>query len=322
VTLLDESGTVVRGVLSATDGAFTLQAPAPGLYVVRSEALGQATAETPVDLGEPGPPLVLVSPPQAPDTRIPSARADAACRVPPETARRVAALWDEAGKVLRVVEWSSRSGLLTVESEIWFKSMEPRRLRVVDEARSPRPGFRPTGPLPSPPASELAEEGFIRGGGPGEPITFHGPDAATLLSDAFAATHCLGFADSGPEDGWVGLTFAPLDPEAREVEGTLWLDAGTGEPTRLEYRYTALPWPVKTDKAGGGCDFQRLPGGAWIVGRWWLRMPRVGVREERLTQWDPPRKRYTLTSLVEEGGEVTRVKWADGRIEVLTPEAP
>lgn len=162
----------------------------------------------------------------------------------------------------------------------------------------------------------MAQYGFIQGG-EGEGYSFYAPDTRTLLSSVFTDTHCLGFTPDGPEEGWVGLTFRPRFDRGLDVEGTLWIDARTLGPKRLEYRYSALPWSLKTDKAGGLVDFHKLEGGPWVVQRWWIRSPRVGVRSVRLTQWDEPRQQFGLSAVVEDGGEVVRVRLRDGRVERL-----
>lgn len=319
VLLADSAGTEVRAVLTDDAGTFVLSAPAPGHYRVRAEVVGHATAEAVTQVTSEGAEVELFVVRTPPEVGGGSVKADGACRIPADDAERINGLWAEASKALRALRWAESTGALRLQSETWYRSLEPRRLRVLEEARTPRPGFHATARIPSPPAETLVREGFVQGGGPGESVAFHGPDPAVLLDPVFARTHCLGFDAEGPEHGWVGLTFAPLDTDAREVAGTLWIDGATGAPRRLEYRYTALPWPVKTDKAGGGMDFEQLAQGPWIVRRWWLRMPRVGVREERITQWAAPQRRYVLSGLMEEGGEVTHVRLSDGTVSALDP---
>jgi len=319
VRLSDGAGAEVSVALTDTAGWFVLPAPAQGPYQVSAEVVGHATAEAAAQVTAEGAKVELFASPTPLEAGGRSVKADGACRIPPEDAARIARLWAETSKALRALRWVEASGMLQLQSDTWYRSLEPRRLRVTEEARTPRPGFHPTARMPSPPAESLAREGFVQGGGPGESVAFHGPDPVTLLDPVFARTHCLGFAADGPEPGWVGLTFEPLDTDAREVAGTLWIDSATGAPRRLEYRYTALPCPIKTDKAGGGMDFEQLAQGPWIVRRWWLRMPRVGVREERITQWAAPQLRYVLSGLVEEGGEVTHVRMSDGTVAALDP---
>lgn len=312
----------VAQTLSGTDGTFRLASPTPGRYLVRAEALTHTGTVAAVSTEDGPHRLTLTLQARPPDTDLPSVRADRQCRVGLEERSRIAALWDEAAKALRVAEWTRSTGAVELQTETWYRRLEPRRLRVQEEARTPRPGFHATGYVPSPPASELAAQGFIWGGAPGEALSFHGPDATTLVDPGFLASHCLGFDPDGPSEGWVGLTFASREPDTRDVEGTLWIDAASGAPRRLEYRYTDLPWPIKTEKVGGGMDLEALSGGAWIVRRWWIRMPRVAVREERITQWDAPRRRYALEAVVEEGGQVTCVRFPDGSTQTLEPLEP
>lgn len=319
VSLLDAGGATVAATVTGSDGAFDLALPGPGERRLLGEAPGFVTAGADVDPDASGVPFILRMAPAALELPPSRVRADEDCRVSDVDAARIAAAWNEAAKALAAVRWMEQSGGMSLESATWYREMEPRRLRVTEESRTPRAGFHPTARPPSPPAAELARDGFVQGGGPGESLSFHGPDAATLLDPVFLATHCRGFEPDGPEDGWIGLTFAPRDREAREVEGTLWVDRATGAPARLEYRYTSLPWPIKTDKVGGGLEISRLAGGPWIVHRWWLRMPRVGFREERITQWAEPTRRYTLTAVVEEGGEITRVRLPDGTVHAILP---
>lgn len=319
VSLMDGAGATVAAAVTGADGAFDLTAPGPAAYRIQGEAPGLTTAETQVDVSATGAEVVLRSTPRALDLPASRVKADGDCRIQEADAARIVAAWNEAAKALAAAQWMEQSGLMRLESATWYREMEPRRLRVTEESRTPRAGFHPTARHPSPPAAVLARDGFVQGGGLGESLAFHGPDPATLLDPVFAATHCRGFEPKGPEEGWVGLTFAPRDGDARDVEGTLWVDGTTGAPARLEFRYTSLPWPVKTDKVGGGLELSRLAGGPWIVHRWWLRMPRVGLREERITQWAEPTRRYTLTAVVEEGGEITRVRLADGTIHEILP---
>jgi hypothetical protein len=108
------------------------------------------------------------------------------------------------------------------------------------------------------------------------------PDAALLVSDEFAATHCFGLTPD--EEGLVGLTFEPV-PGRRlpEVSGTIWVDRATSELKFLDYEYTGLPGLLARAELGGRVEFQRLPSGAWIVRYWHVRTPDIAVSEVRTT---------------------------------------
>jgi len=322
VVLEDATAVPVAVALSDANGGFGFDLPGPGRYLLRGYHPGREAGPLPLTLGEGYAGEVELRLPSVviPLDDLSTERGGRSCRLPEATAERVVALWNEVHKALSVATLVEDRGLHGFEVETWYKELDPRRLRVLDEDRSPRSGFRPTVRIPSPPAAELAREGFVRGGGPGESLAFYGPDARTLTSVTFPSTHCLGFREDGPEDGWVGLTFSPLDDRAMDVDGVLWIDGATYEPRLLEYRYSRLPWPVKTDKVGGRSEFRRLSDGALIVSRWWMRMPRVGVGQSRITQWAEPTTRYTLAAVFEEGGEVLRVRMPDGSLEEMQQE--
>lgn len=316
VTLVDAGGVTTGRTLSDSLGAFELATSAAGPLVVHAEHPGYEIVERRVEAATGAAPLELVARRRAVDLPRDELKVDKRCTLEPEQAAQVADAWGEARKVFRASLIAQEMGMVRFQTETWYRQLSPR-LRVVEEDRTPHEGFRATARMASPPPEELAREGYVRGGAPGEGISFFAPDAATLLSPLFTSAHCLGFDDSGPEKGWVGLTFRPLDPNAKDVEGTLWIDRRTFEPTRLEYRYTALPWPVKPDKTGGVLEFTRTANGAPIVEQWWMRMPRVEMKSVRITQWAEPRPRYTLSALIEEGGRVVRVQTRNGDVEDL-----
>jgi len=322
VVLEDTAGGSVAVALSDANGSFGFEVPGPGRYVIRGYHPGREAGPMELTLTEPdtGDVEVRLSSVVIPLDDLSTERGGKSCRLPEATAERVVALWTEVHKALSVAAFVEDRGLHGFEVETWYRELDPRRLRVLDEDRSSPQSFRPTVRAPSPPAAELAREGFVRGGGPGESLAFYGPDARTLTSVTFPSTHCLGFEEEGPEDGWVGLTFTPLDDRTMDVEGVLWIDAATYEPRLLEYRYSKLPWPIRSDKLGGGAVFRRLSDGALIVSRWWMRMPRVGVGQSRITQWAEPTTRYTLAAVFEEGGEVMRVRMPDGSVEEMQRE--
>jgi hypothetical protein len=317
VVLEAPDGSSVAAAVSGPEGSFELVATAPGTYKVRGDPVGYLPALTEVRLDGASLEVEITSRRVVIPLDDMSTDMGRPCRIPPRTAARVAALWAEVAKALRVAVLVQERGQLGFEVATWYRQLDPRRLGVVEEARTSRPGFHPTAQFPSPPAAELVAQGYVQGGEPGQSLAFYGPDARTLMEGAFIATHCMGYDDDAPDDGWVGLTFRPLDDDTRDVEGTLWIDAVGFEPRVLEYRFTELPWPIKTDKVGGRAEFRRLSTGALIVDRWWKRMPRVGVRQQRITPWAEPSDRYTLEGVVEEGGEILRVRTPDGRIEVL-----
>ncbi len=87
-----------------------------------------------------------------------------------------------------------------------------------------------------------------------------------------------------------------------DIRGTLWLDARTGELRNVEYEYTGLPDGSRRSPSGGRVEFRRLPSGAWIVSRWYIRTSRIlrGQRADRQRQ-------EIIADIREAGGEVSDI---------------
>jgi hypothetical protein len=147
---------------------------------------------------------------------------------------------------------------------------------------------------------------------PGDTLAFFGPDTDVLLTETFRRDHCFSVA-GGRRDraGMVGLAFVPA-PGRKEpdIEGAIWLDERTLELRLAEFRYTGLARIEHVERNGGEVHYARLPNGAWIVERWFIRMPRFGFaswREgSRATMYSAqgfqlPR----IDEILEEGGEAS-----------------
>jgi hypothetical protein len=309
IHLVGRDGAEVASTLSNASGWFSLTAPTAGGFTVRAEHIGYATRERTVQVAAGSVTWVeLRADFRAIELEGLTASVDKACDLPAETARRLAALWDEVGKALRVTRYVEEQGTYVFDIERWTRTLEPDRLRVQEEQRRPRAGMHPGSPFVSLPPERLAAQGYVQGQAGAEEIRYYGPDARVLVDPSFQSTHCFALVTKAPEDGWVGLAFRPQDLRARDIEGTLWIDGDSYEPQRLEYRYPVLPWPLVTDKVGGRVDFTRLPEGPWIVSRWYIRMPVVGQQEFRLSSGARPQVRYSLAAVLEEGGEVRRAE--------------
>jgi hypothetical protein len=85
-----------------------------------------------------------------------------------------------------------------------------------------------------------------------------------------------------------------------DLEGTLWIDRTSGFLRWLDFRFVQLERIVPLSSVApprdgeprhpraevtGRTDFQRLPGGVWIISRWWIRMPILRSRGERIFLW-------------------------------------
>jgi hypothetical protein len=133
-------------------------------------------------------------------------------------------------------------------------------------------------------------------------VLYYGPDAEVLVADAFLDTHCFetrrGEADAA---GLIGLAFAPVrGRKLPDITGTLWLDPKTSELRYIEFTYTGIDGGLNVKGVGGRTDFRRLPNGAWIVDRWYIRLP-IPKRG--------PGGHLFASGLLEGGGEIVDAKF-------------
>jgi hypothetical protein len=79
-----------------------------------------------------------------------------------------------------------------------------------------------------------------------------------------------------------------------------WISQEGSELKRVDYSYTGLD-PAYTIKDGGGrLEFRRLPAGAWIISRWWIRMPVVNFPDSSRRRPAKP----DVVAIIEAGGRV------------------
>jgi len=189
----------------------------------------------------------------------------------------IAAVFEEARKALLSTQLRSDEQRPVVRFSTWTqhrslgdRETSPKEMRF-QEGESLQP-FNSLSP------DSLARVGYVeyaRGEN-----TYWAPDADVLLSDTFAATHCLDLTEgTGAETGWIGLGFRPavLTRELVDVRGTLWIDRRTSELRRMDFGYEGLAAAAQRVHPGGRVEFTRLPDGLWFVNRWEIRMPRVAA---------------------------------------------
>lgn len=279
VVLLDATGDGVRANISGPGGEFALNAPAPGAYRLRLERIGvQTVTSEPFELGAGA---VLEMPMRVatrPVLLAPIASdAGARCTVRPSGGAALEQAWDEARKALALAAWTQEQGGVPFTTMTYERTRALGSLAVHAEARRMRSGIdRVT--FASAPARELATDGYVRAERDGG-YTYYGVDAANLLSDDFLDTHCLRLRPSTERDAeLLGLEFEPVRGHSTpDIRGVLWLDRATSELRHLEFQYTRhlRRQPVPVQHFGGRVEFTRLENGAWIVERWWIRMPQM-----------------------------------------------
>ena len=303
VTLLDGAGERIAGGLSRDDGSFLIDVPTPGTYRVRAERIGfESTESVLVEVAEGRiSEIDLVAPTRAIVIEGLDVEGGRRCDMRPEQGRETLALWEEAKKALDVALWADDDGRFVYDLRSWTRryGQSGRRLiseRVDRRTHVGRHAFRAVSP------ESLAEEGFVQGNA-AEGQFYFAPDAGVLLSQAFLGTHCFEAVQGGDR---LGLEFSPVPGrDLSEVAGTLWFERGTSRLESLEYRYVNVTEAVG-DRFGGEVVFEELPGGAWIVRRWEIRMP---VLSGAATSSGSPR--LTVTAVEAAGGEVVEVREAE-----------
>ncbi|MEP7383225.1 MAG: carboxypeptidase-like regulatory domain-containing protein, partial [Gemmatimonadota bacterium] len=312
VELLFADSVDVRGASALSDaaGGFELRAPAAGRYRLSAKRIGVRRYEGPpftLGMGETRTESIVLAPVQF---RLPEVvvTANALCAVNPRESRRVASLWDEARTALDATEISLRDKLFSAEVTRYLRDLEPKTLRVLDETQSSVRGVV-TSPFNALPPDSLSAVGYWREAKDGV-VTYYGPDAEVLLSDAFLDDHCFRPVEGrGTRKGLVGLAFSPVAGRpVPDVAGTLWLDARTYELQLVEFTYDRVRPGLDSAALGGELHFARLPNGAWLVRRWFLRVPVQGRSAQPLsTEGSAPwiLLRSASYRLREEGGTVT-----------------
>jgi hypothetical protein len=308
----DERGTETARTLSNARGEYTLRFAAATRVSLNALRIGFRPTKGPtVDVAATGttsaPKFVLAA--EAISLTAVNIRDRETCRVNADTGLMVARVWEEARKAMLSTQLDDGAAPLFAEWIEYDQSLDSTarlvRAQRVRTSRNPT-----THAFKSRPAAFLDTAGFIVVEN-GEAMYF-APDADVLLSEVFAAHHCFRLAApprEAPE--LIGVSFQPTRDrrEAREIQGTLWVDTRTNELKTLEFRYTNLNDVATAAGAGGRVEFLRLDEGSWLVSRWNLRMPRIETRPmaqgaiRRTTLATQP----VLRGIQLTGGEVTRV---------------
>jgi hypothetical protein len=304
LTLLDHGTDPIRHALSNEAGRVSFLLPGSGMYRVKAEVFGRATSVSPwFQLSED---TVVFHRFDLPVEAIPiagiRAESDKRCRINPRDGREIARVWEEVEKALSIQTWTDEAGLFRTHILAWDRRLDPDGQAVSSDAIRE---FSTTArnPIQSLPVDSLLSHGFIRRG-ENRITEYFGPDASVLLSNPFLNTHCFHLVDGGDRPDLIGLGFRPTREEPIDIEGTFWVHRETAQLRFLEFKYVNAPIRFTEGVAGGRVDFERLPDGAWIVRRWWIRMPL------RAASWIFGRKR--LVAIHETGQVVSKITPVSG----------
>jgi hypothetical protein len=296
VSLLAETGeTPIASVLTSPEGDYAIRAPVIGRYRLAVKRIGVSRFVSAAFELTSGETRVLDVQLDAVALTLPEVAVSGLCVTRPRDLRRISSLWDEARTALQATEISMRDSLVQSLIARHAGELDPPSLRVLFDWRSDARVLVEQ-PFTSLSGDSLSAVGYWRQL-PGDSVEFLAPDASALASNAFIRDHCFGLANpprNRPD--LIGLSFIPSrDRQLADITGTIWLDARQFELRFIEFRYTKLPATIpNVDRVGGEVHYSRLTSGAWIVDRWFIRMPHEVVLPD-----DWPRRQ-----LREEGGAV------------------
>ncbi|MBI4539441.1 MAG: carboxypeptidase regulatory-like domain-containing protein [Gemmatimonadetes bacterium] len=312
-TLLDEREEAVARWLTDAEGRFLLRAPGPGLYRVRVERIGYAGVDSPsLDLlADSVLPYRMAVRAEAVRLEGIEVEGERRCASRPDRNAETARVWDEARKALELAAWAERQRLFRYTVRRYVREVDPATLQVRRDSTWYHEGVYRQ-PFVSMSAERLSTHGYVVAS-EDRTVVYYAPDALVLLSEPFLEDHCFRTqAGTGRRRGLIGLAFEPIPGRpVTEVTGVLWIDRTTAELRDVEIGYTGRGLPVAGDRASGWIRFERLPSGAWIVRRWWIRMPLVRRAFDRFAG---PSGREEVVTLREEGGEVVQIFTPDGEL--------
>ena len=296
--------------LSDPQGRYALRAPGQGTYHVEAKRIGVRRFLSP--------PLTLA----AGETRqldivleglvytLPEVVVSglATCTGSTRDAPRIGALWEEARTALFATRISLRDRLFRGTISRYIRELDPRSHKVLSEEGRQIQGVVDK-PFRSVDAESLSAHGYVQTDR-NNIRTFHGPDADVLLSDAFVRDHCFRVAVPTRERrGLIGIAFAPAaGRRLPEISGTMWLDQRNFELQLVDFRYVNVEHIPDDDAIGGEVHFAKLPNGAWVVRKWFIRLPQGSRSGTPVTvSGSTPNVFVRSVSYIlrEEGGHVT-----------------
>ncbi|CAN5536489.1 hypothetical protein BH09GEM1_BH09GEM1_01340 [soil metagenome] len=333
VTLIDEKGTAVARALADDGGSFSLKAPSSGTYHIEAKRVAfRPTVDKPIVLEEGRVllhTLVLTGAPvQLAGVQV---IAEQRCQVHPDSVSAAFAVWEEARKALRSSQLTrlTRAYKADVTTFVRRQSAAETRFRMTDSTTKLGMSLRPFTSLAP---EELAAKGYVTRGAHSQ--VFHAPDEDVLLSDEFAATHCLRLLPDSADGQLVRLGFAPI-PGRKEpdIAGVLSLDRTSAELRRLDFSFVNVPATDVVGAAGGEIVFRHLSEGSWMIEQWAIWLPIAEQRTEYApsiaapsTRGMPARSTPTITTrfgMQTTGGHVIRVSFGDETVwRAPTPPKP
>jgi hypothetical protein len=323
VIVFDSAGLTIGGGFSDQRGRIDLPTPTRTPFRVRADKVSYDTWVS-VVLRPSGKQIHVRIGMTA--TRIPGlvAKTETSCQQLGAPGTPGGDLWVEVRKALTATAMTEAKGLVPLDVDLYERALD-RNLGIVSERAEQRTN------IPRRPATGISWDQLDsarRSDAPGE--VYRAPDAATLLSDQFVRTHCfVAIRGYGRENGLTGLEFKPSRVGSQpELTGVIWVDPKANALRYLNFDYVNLPIPLRIARTTGRVEFQQLPGGQWIVPRWYIRMPRT-ARVTSTFVGSPTVVRDSLAGFQEVGGTArpagskpVEVATDSSSPNIATPPAP
>ena len=324
VTLFDANGTAVARALADDGGSFSMKAPATGTYHIEAKRIAfRPTIDRPIALEDGRVLLHTLVLTGAPVTLAGvQVTAEPRCQTLSDSVSAAFAVWEEARKALRSSQLTrlTRAYRADVTTYVRRQSAAETRFRVTDSTTHLAMPLRPFTSLPP---DELVAHGYVTRNAQRQ--VFHAPDEDVLLSDGFAATHCLRLLPDSAEQNIIRLGFAPIPGRKEpEIAGVLSIDRTTAELRRLDFSFVSVPATDVVGVSGGQIVFRHLSEGSWMIEQWAIWLPVSEARTEYApsiaapsTRGLPARPVPTITTrfgMQTTGGHVIRVSFGDETI--------
>jgi hypothetical protein len=303
VQLIDSAEVVLGRSLSGANGEYSIRAPRPATYRLRALRVGfRPVTSTPFTLaaGESREVRLLLD---SERVELPAVRVEerSACGRQSREGAVAFAVWDQAMTSVAAAAITTAARVLTVTSLGLDRTLEPSG-RIRDQSVALTTDLV-DGVWTSLPAPILRDSGYVIADDAGG-ITFHAPGLDVVSSPTFLEDHCLR-AVAGRDADEVGVAYEPTPARRHhaEITGRLWLSRSTSQLKRMEFTYLNVPgMPSQADyEAGGVMSFAHLPGGAVVISKWEIRMPRFIRISNRDT-------RMRTEAVIVDGGELIVVR--------------
>jgi len=324
VVASDSTGRSTRA-LSNASGYFSVTLPHGGRFTLRLLRVGfrPTIAPTVVVPNSGVVNVTLVARAEPVTLAAMSVKTTSECRIRPDTGLLVARVWEEARKAMLASELQADSATMTGEWIEYQRTLDSTG-RVVQRQRVQAQRHPTTHVFRSPSADSLAQYGYVVNESDG--IGYYAPDAAALLSDAFAATHCFRLVTPNEREAamytgpTLGVRFEPTRSRdgIRDIEGTFWVDTRSAELRAIDFTYTNIPEVPSPVVGGGRVEFVRLASGQWIIAAWRAQLPLLGPRDRSRTnaidRTTFTQRTTVVRSLDMTGGEVGRIVLGDSTV--------